>query len=296
MIQSMTGFAAASAETPRGRLSVELRSVNARFLDLQFRIADELRALEPALRELVTARVSRGKLDCRVYLNEAAASAASELNAQALAQLRELASRVQKELPQASPLRVADVLRWPGVMAQAPLDEAETRRLASELMRQALEELVGSRTREGAKLAAAIAERVAAMRARLEDIAPLVPQSLAAYQAKLAERLREALGSADDDRVRAELAVFASKADVDEELTRLKAHLSEVERTLGQAGGRGNAGSGNAIGKRLDFIAQELNREANTLASKAASQEISDCALELKLLIEQMREQVQNIE
>ena len=291
MIQSMTGFAAASAETPRGRLSVELRSVNARFLDLQFRIADDLRALEPALRELVTARVSRGKLDCRVYLNDAAAPAANELNPQALAQLRELAARVQKEMPQATPLRVADVLRWPGVMAQAPFDEAETRGLATELMRRALEELVGSRTREGAKLAAAVAERVAAMRARLDDIAPLVPRSLAAYQAKLAERLREALGSVDDDRVRAELAVFAAKADVDEEMTRLKAHLSEVDRTLAHTGGRDSA-----IGKRLDFIAQELNREANTLASKAASQEISDCALELKLLIEQMREQVQNIE
>jgi uncharacterized protein (TIGR00255 family) len=291
MIQSMTGFASASAETPRGRLSVELRSVNARFLDLQFRIADELRALEPALRELVTGRISRGKLDCRVFLNEAAASAASELNPQALAQLRELASRVQKEMPQAAPLRVADVLRWPGVMAQAAFDEAETRGLAADLMRRALEELVASRMREGAKLAAAVAERVAAMRARLEDIAPLVPQSLAAYQAKLAERLREALGSADDDRVRAELAVFASKVDVDEEMTRLKAHFSEVDRTLAPAGGRSSA-----IGKRLDFIAQELNREANTLASKAASQEISDCALELKLLIEQMREQVQNIE
>ena len=291
MIQSMTGYAAASGDSARGTLSVELRSVNARYLDLQFRIADDLRALEPALRELVTARVSRGKLDCRVYLNDAAAPAANELNAQALAQLRELASRVQKEMPQAAPLRVADVLRWPGVMAQAPFDEAETRGLATELMRRALEELVGSRTREGAKLAAAVAERVAAMRARLDDIAPLVPQSLAAYQAKLAERLREALGSADDDRVRAELAVFASKADVDEEMTRLKAHLSEVDRTLAHTGGRDRA-----IGKRLDFIAQELNREANTLASKAASQEISDCALELKLLIEQMREQVQNIE
>src|SRR3954464_8842022 len=133
MIQSMTGFAAASTETARGRLSVELRSVNARFLDLQFRIADELRALEPALRELVTARVSRGKLDCRVFLNEAAASAASELTPQALAQLRELASRVQKEMPQAAPLRVADVLRWPGVMAQAAFDEAETRGLAADL-------------------------------------------------------------------------------------------------------------------------------------------------------------------
>ena len=125
------------------------------------------------------------------------------------------------------------------------------------------------------------------MRRRVDEVAPLVPQSLATYQARLAERLREALGSADDDRVRAELAVFASKSDVDEELTRLNAHLAEVERTL-QRGG--------AAGKRLDFLAQELNREANTLASKAASQELSDCALELKLLVEQMREQVQNIE
>jgi uncharacterized protein (TIGR00255 family) len=291
MIQSMTGFAAASAETPRGRLSVELRSVNARFLDLQFRIADELRALEPALRELITARVARGKLDCRVFLNEASGIATGQLNMEALAQLRELASQAQKEMPHASPLRVADVLRWPGVMSEAALDEAETRRLATELMRRALDELVASRTREGAKLGDAVAERVAAMRRRLDEVAPLVPQSLAAYQAKLAERLREALGSADDDRVRAELAVFASKADVDEELTRLNAHLAEVERTLKDGGARGSA-----IGKRLDFIAQELNREANTLASKAASQEISDCALELKLLIEQMREQVQNIE
>ena len=125
------------------------------------------------------------------------------------------------------------------------------------------------------------------MRRRVDEVAPLVPQSLATYQARLAERLREALGSADDDRVRAELAVFATKSDVDEELTRLNAHLVEVERTL-QRGG--------AAGKRLDFLAQELNREANTLASKAASQELSDCALELKLLVEQMREQVQNIE
>jgi len=125
------------------------------------------------------------------------------------------------------------------------------------------------------------------MRRRIEEVAPLVPQSLAAYQARLAERLREALGTADDDRVRAELAVFAAKVDVDEELERLRAHLAEAERTLKQGG---------AVGKRLDFIAQELNREANTLASKAASQPLSDCALELKLLVEQIREQVQNIE
>jgi uncharacterized protein (TIGR00255 family) len=125
------------------------------------------------------------------------------------------------------------------------------------------------------------------MRGRLEEVAPLVPQSLAAHQKKLDERLREALGTADDERIRAEMAVFAMKVDVDEELTRLRAHLGEVERTLDKGG---------AVGKRLDFLAQELNREANTLASKAASQAVSDCALELKLLVEQMREQVQNIE
>ena len=216
-----------------------------------------------------------------------ALAASGRLNADALARLGELALVVQQALPQAAPLRVADVLRWPGVVAESPLNEDETRRLAAELCRQALEEFVASRTREGAKLAAAVGERIAAMRRRLEQAAPLVPQALAAYQAKLAERLREALGSADDDRVRAELAVFATKVDVDEELTRLRAHMDEVERTLKKGG---------AVGKRLDFIAQELNREANTLASKAASQEISDCALELKLLVEQMREQVQNIE
>ena len=287
MIQSMTGYAAASADTARGTLSVELRSVNARYLDLQFRISDELRALEPMLRELIGTRVSRGKLDCRMFLHDAGAAASGRLNADALARLGELALVVQQALPQAAPLRVADVLRWPGVVAESPLNEDETRRLAAELCRQALEEFVASRTREGAKLAAAVGERIAAMRRRLEQAAPLVPQALAAYQAKLAERLREALGSADDDRVRAELAVFATKVDEDEELTRLRAHMDELERTL-KIGG--------AVGKRLDFIAQELNREANTLASKAASQEISDCALELKLLVEQMREQVQNIE
>ena len=291
MIQSMTGYAATSAETPRGTLSVELRSVNARFLDLQFRISDELRALEPVLRELIGTRVSRGKLDCRMFLHDAGAAASGRLNADALARLGELALVVQQALPQAAPLRVADVLRWPGVVAESPLNEDETRRLAAELCRQALEEFVASRTREGAKLAAAVGERIAAMRRRLEQAAPLVPQALAAYQAKLTERLKEAIGSALspalDERLRAELAVFASKVDVDEELTRLRTHLDEVDRTLKKGG---------AVGKRLDFIAQELNREANTLASKAASQEISDCALELKLLVEQMREQVQNIE
>jgi uncharacterized protein (TIGR00255 family) len=288
----MTGYAAASADTPRGRLSVELRSVNARFLDLQFRVAEELRTLEPALRELLAARVSRGKVDCRLFLNPSGDAASTQrLNPEALAQLRQLSEEARRSFPDAGPLRLADVLRWPGVIAEPPADEEALRRIATEACRRALDDLVATRTREGAMLAASIHERVAAMRARVEEVAPLVPQSVAAYQQRLAERLREAMGSADDDRVRAEIALFAAKADVDEELERLRTHLAEVERVL-RAGGTRNA----SVGKRLDFLAQELNREANTLASKAASAAVSDCALELKLLVEQMREQVQNIE
>jgi len=284
----MTGYAAAAADSPRGTLSLELRSVNARFLDLQFRVAEELRSLEPRLRDLILARVARGKIDCRVFLNDKdVPQRPQRLNAEAIARLRSLAAEAQKTFPDAAPLRVADVLRWPGVVAEPEGDEETLRVIAERLCQAALDQLVAAREREGAKLAASIGERIAAMRRRIEEVAPLVPQSLAAYQARLAERLREALGTADDDRVRAELAVFAAKVDVDEELERLRAHLAEAERTLKQGG---------AVGKRLDFIAQELNREANTLASKAASQPLSDCALELKLLVEQIREQVQNIE
>ena len=284
----MTGYAAAAADSPRGTLSLELRSVNARFLDLQFRVAEELRPLEPKLRDLILARVARGKVDCRLFLNDKdVPQRPQRLNTEAIARLKSLAAEAQKTFPDAAPLRVADVLRWPGVVAEPEADEETLRVIAERLCQAALDQLVAAREREGAKLAASIGERIAAMRRRIEEVAPLVPQSLAAYQARLAERLREALGTADDDRVRAELAVFAAKVDVDEELERLRAHLAEAERTLKQGG---------AVGKRLDFIAQELNREANTLASKAASQPLSDCALELKLLVEQIREQVQNIE
>ncbi len=288
MIQSMTGYAAVSAPTARGVLSLELRSVNSRFLDLQLRVSDELRALEPVLRELLAARLSRGKVDCRLLISAVEdVPAQGRVNPEALARLRQLSEEVMRALPHAGPLRVADVLRWPGVIAEAPLDEEATRATATVLCRQALDELVAARAREGAKLAQAIAERISAMRRRVEALAPHLPQALADYQARISEKLREAIGAADEERVRAEVAVFASKVDVDEELTRLRTHFSEVERVLA---------AGGAVGKRLDFLAQELNREANTLASKAASAEISDCALELKVLIEQMREQVQNIE
>jgi uncharacterized protein (TIGR00255 family) len=288
MIRSMTGYAVASTETPRGTLGLELRSVNSRFLDLQFRVADELRTLEPVLREMVTARLTRGKVDCRLYFAAGTARAGRQsLNPAALEELARLAAQAAQALPGAGALRVADVLRWPGVLSESALDEEQTRATVEQLGRKALDELLAARAREGARLAEIVGERVAQMRRRLSEVAPLVPAALAAYQEKLAQRLRDAIGTADDERIRAELAVFSMKTDVDEELTRLATHFDEVERALAKGG---------PVGKRLDFLAQELNREANTLASKAATQRISDCALELKLLIEQIREQVQNIE
>ncbi|MGH8737172.1 MAG: YicC/YloC family endoribonuclease [Burkholderiales bacterium] len=284
----MTGYAVAATETPRGTLSLELRSVNSRFLDLQFRVADELRALETALREIITARLARGKVDCRLYFAAGAARPGRQLlNPAALEELARLAAQTAQALPGIGALRVADVLRWPGVLSESALDEEQTRAAVERLGSQALDELLAARAREGARLAAIVGERVAEMRRRLSEVAPLVPAALTAYQEKLAQRLRDAIGSADDERIRAELAVFSMKTDVDEELTRLATHFDEVERTLA---------TGGTVGKRLDFLAQELNREANTLASKAATQKISECALELKLLIEQVREQVQNIE
>jgi len=288
MINSMTGYAVVAAEITGGALGIELRTVNSRYLDIQFRVPDELRTLEPVLREAISARLSRGKVDCRLSFSTAAAGPrAQALNAQALADLRLLAAQVREAFPDATPLRTADVLRWPGVLAEGRVSEDELRSAATGLAGRALEELGAARAREGAKLAGVIRERVASMRERVAEVGPKVPEAMAAYQEKLAQRLRDALGSADDERLRQEIAVFGMKIDVDEELQRLKTHLDEVERVLAKGG---------AAGKRLDFLMQELNREANTLASKAASQAISDCALELKLLIEQMREQVQNIE
>ena len=288
MIHSMTGYAVASAEITGGTLNIELRSVNSRYLDIQFRVADELRMLEPGLREAIGARLSRGKVDCRLSISTTATGPrAQALNVTALDELRKLAAIVRREMPDATPLRTADILRWPGVLAEGTVSEAELREQATALAAKAIAELASARAREGAKLADVIRERVDAMRKSVAAVAPHVPDAIVAYQEKMAQRLRDALGTADDERIRQEIAVFGIKIDVDEELQRLVTHLDEVERVLAKGG---------AAGKRLDFLMQELNREANTLGSKAASQAISECALELKLLIEQMREQVQNIE
>ena len=294
MINSMTGYAVVSAEISGGTLNVELRTVNSRYLDIQFRIADELRVFEAGLREAIGARLSRGKVDCRLSFSATTAAPRTQaLNHEALDALNRLAIQVRQAIPDAQPLRTADVLRWPGVLAEATLSPDSLREQAMALCALAIDELNAARGREGAKLAGVIRDRVASMRERVAAVAPKVPEAIAAYQEKLAQRLRDALGSADDERIRQEISVFGMKIDVDEELQRLKTHLDEVERVLAKGG---SSGSGSPVGKRLDFLMQELNREANTLGSKAASQAISECALELKLLTEQMREQVQNLE
>ncbi len=287
MVSSMTGFATVARELPQGTLTLELRSVNGRFLDLQFRIAEDLRSAEPQLRELALASLGRGKVDCRVSFTPVPlARAGVTLGAEALGRLRQLSDLVRAAIPEAQPLRVAEVLNWPGVLGDDAAGAETLREAAVDAMRAALEQLQAARAREGERLAAMIRERVTRIRARLAELEPIVPLAIAGYEEKLAAKLREALGAGDEERIRQEIAIFSLRIDVAEELSRLAGHLDEVERTLA---------AGGAVGKRLDFLMQELNREANTLGSKSVSRELSAAALEFKLAIEQMREQVQNL-
>ncbi len=287
-IQSMTGYAAASRDVRRAILHLELKSVNSRFLDLAFRIADDLRFMEPQLRELIAGRVQRGKVECRLNLLPAvAAPREAVLNQGLMSQLASWQSAVHGVFPDAAPLAVADVLRWPGMLGDETLAADSLQQECMTLARTLLDDLIASRVREGGKLAAMLSERVARMRELVAIVAPKIPLQVAEYQEKLANRLREALASSDEERIRQEVGLFAARIDVAEELSRLAAHLDEVTRVLDRGG---------AAGKRLDFLMQELNREANTLASKSVSNELTAIAVELKLLVEQMREQVQNIE
>ncbi len=288
MICSMTGYAVKTRDIERGTLQLELKSVNSRYLDFHFRVSEDLRALEMPLRELLAARLSRGKVECRLSFNASAARGDQlQLNSDLLSALQSLNDSVCGQMPAATPLSVNEVLRWPGMFGDQSIDFAAFGPPVLALAREVLEEFAASRGREGEKLAATIVDRVNAMRDIVQRVAPRIPEAQAVYTEKLRQRLTEALGGANDDRVLQEVAVFATRIDVAEELSRLTTHLDEVERVLKQGG---------ACGKRLDFLMQELNREANTLGSKSAITEVSQASMELKLLIEQMREQIQNLE
>ncbi len=287
MIYSMTGYAVAARELENAVLNLELRSVNHRYLDIQFRMPDELRVIEPALREALTAKLNRGKIECRISYTPTPGRKGVDLDEELLRQLVALEKRVRTALPDAQGLTASDALRWPGMLGTDTLDVESMRVVCRELLASVLEEFSVTRAREGEKLKTMLLERAAAIETLVAEVAPRMPQVIAAFQEKLATRLKEALANADEDRIRQEVALFANKIDVDEELTRLTTHMSELRRILEKGG---------AAGKRLDFLMQELNREANTLGSKAADVAVTQVAMELKVLIEQMREQIQNIE
>jgi uncharacterized protein (TIGR00255 family) len=288
MISSMTGFAAAASESAQGSLGVELKTVNHRYLEFQTRIPEELRPLEPAMREAIAAKLSRGKVDCRVTYTPAQAGTRSLVpDEQAMAAVQAAGQRVAARFPGARGLSVSEILHWPGVLADDALSPDRVKDELLGVLAGAIADLDASRAREGAKLEVVLRERLASMAKLVEEARPLVPAALKAFQAKLATKIAEAGASPSDERVHQEIVLYAARIDVDEEIARLVTHISEFRRVLDRGG---------ACGKRLDFLCQELNREANTLGSKSVANEMTRTSVELKVLIEQMREQVQNIE
>jgi uncharacterized protein (TIGR00255 family) len=288
MIASMTGFAAAARENAQGSLAVELKSVNHRYLEFQARVPEEIRPLEPAMREALAAHLTRGKVDCRITFTPAGAAQKSLVpDSGALEALHEASMRVAERFPEARSLSVSEILHWPGVLAEETLSPDRVREDVMRLLEQALGELDQTRRREGAKLEQVLRDRLARMSELVTEAAPLMPAAVKAYTEKLAAKIAEAAAAPSDERVHQEIVLYASRIDVDEEIARLGTHITEFKRVLDKGG---------ACGKRLDFLCQELNREANTLGSKSVASEMTRISVELKVLIEQMREQVQNIE
>ncbi|MEQ1914929.1 MAG: YicC/YloC family endoribonuclease [Sideroxydans sp.] len=288
MIYSMTGFAVASAELESGSLTLELRAVNHRYLDLQFKMLDELRVHESFLREVIATQLTRGKVECRIaYAPRQSSQNPAQLNHGMMQQLAQWDAQVREVFPAARALSVADVLLWNGVLQSTALSADELQMTLQELLKHVLKDFAAARAREGEKLKTFMLERVVQIDALRNAVSPRIPGAVAQYESKLRAKLLEALGSQDDERVRQEITLYASKVDVEEELSRLLTHLDEVKRVLSKGG---------VVGKRLDFLMQELHREANTLGSKSVDAEMSRCAMDIKILIEQMREQVQNIE
>jgi uncharacterized protein (TIGR00255 family) len=288
MIVSMTGFARREAVGPFGTLVCELRSVNHRFLECGFRLPDELRAAESELRQIATRELKRGKVDCTITFRTTQGSEQSlDIDMQALnrilAQLREMATSI----PDRSTVNLVDVLRWPGVVREERVGGEELLAAAKALFTDAVTELVAARTREGARLRELIEQRCTTLEGLVTQVRARLPEVQARIRERLHERLAELKAQVDQERLEQELALLLQRLDVDEELDRLGGHIAEIRRVTG---------AGEPAGRRLDFLMQELNREANTLSSKSQDLETTRAALEMKVTIEQMREQVQNIE
>ncbi len=288
MTYSMTGFAALEKPIVNATLLLELRAVNSRYLDLHFKLDENLRGFEPTIRELISAQLNRGKIECKVNLiQRTQLSQEAALDGALMQHLAVMQSQAKAYFPTSRELSMADILRWPGVVLTQGIDQDLLLEDIKQLVQQGLQDLKASRAREGDKLKKLILDRIHQMEALVEKVKPLLPTLAKEYQAKLENKLQETLKSIDPERIAQELVLFTQRVDVDEELSRLTAHVSEVKRIL-----NGDA----PAGKRLDFLMQELNREANTLGSKSVSTQTSQVSMDLKVLIEQMREQVQNIE
>lgn len=288
MLHSMTGFARASVEAESGVLTCELRAVNHRYFDVQFRLPEELRGREGDLRQVIGAGVRRGKVDCNVHYRRAAGGAGDiRLNRALVEQLGQRAREIGELLPGAGPLDPLDVLRWPGVVEEPEVEADPLYDLAVRAVGEALAALTEMRASEGHRIAEMLDTRSRELLDLAESVRARLPDVLEAVRTRQKERLDKLSVAADPARLETELALVAQKLDVDEELDRLVSHVSEIRLTIA---------SDDAVGRRLDFLMQELNREANTLGAKSADAETSRAAVDMKVLIEQMREQVQNVE
>ena len=288
MVLSMTGYASQEYNTCGDILLLELRSVNHRYLELLIKPDDNLRNFESTIRQQIQAKLGRGKVDCRISLvRNNALQAAPVLNHSVLQQIAESAKTAAQYFPHTQPVNMLEILRMPGVLQTEPLDTDTLEHDLKIALDAALDDLIAAKAREGEKLKSIILQRLILIEQLVAKVKPMMPTLVKQYQEKLTLKLAEASASQDEERIRQEIVLFAQRIDVDEELSRLDSHISEVKRILNDKA---------AAGKRLDFLMQEMNREANTLGSKSVAIETTQISMELKVLIEQMREQIQNIE
>lgn len=286
---SMTGFARHEAKHPWGTLIWEVRSVNHRYLEPHFRLPDLIRELEPALREQLRKTLSRGKVEVAFtyQLGNGEGKQSLSLNQELLQQITEAVSQVNQQVDNTAPLNPLELLRWPGMIADHDIDRDELLAAALEAFKQTLKSLVEHRAREGEELKQLIEQRLQGISDQVKQVRDILPSILQGQRERLLEKLDALKAEPDQERLEQEMVYLAQKTDVDEELDRLDTHVTEVRRALKQKG---------SVGRRLDFLMQELNREANTLSSKSIVSDTTQAAIELKVLIEQMREQIQNIE
>ncbi len=287
MIRSMTGFARRARQFPWGNLSWEIKTVNHRFLEMSCRVPEECRGAEADFRQAIAAVVRRGKVDCSLHFRPAATSTSLEVDSELLAGLTARLVQLASQTGAAARIDVVDVLRWPGVLKDETRDNTALLAAAHELLNEALTDLTRFRDSEGTRLGDALEQRCAGLLELAAAVEQRLPEVRSRVRAKLLDRVAQLTADVDHDRLEQELAMLAQRSDVDEELHRLGGHVIEVRKALGGA---------EPAGRRLDFLMQELNREANTLSSKSQDIETTRAAVDMKVLIEQMREQVQNIE